>query len=31
VNIAPHRRAELVAKYGRPRKAAIAAAIGAPT
>jgi alkane 1-monooxygenase len=31
VNIAPHRRAELVARYGRARKAAVAAAIGAST
>jgi len=28
VNIAPQRRAELVARYGAPRKAAVAAAIG---
>jgi alkane 1-monooxygenase len=31
VNIAPHRRAELVARYGRSREAAVAAAIGAST
>lgn len=31
VNIAPHRRAELVARYGGARKAAVAAAVGAST
>jgi alkane 1-monooxygenase len=31
VNIAPHRRGELVAKHGRARKAGVAAAIGAST
>jgi len=31
VNIAPDRRAELVARYGGPRKAAVAPAIGAST